>query len=108
MSSSISRTQVQLTHCAVIGTDEPLSAQELARLCAAPLEWVAELVDAGIVASATHTSGRFDSADLAQALAARRLQRDFDMPLDAAGLVLDLQQEVRRLRALMLAHGWHG
>ncbi|MNO01954.1 Chaperone modulatory protein CbpM [compost metagenome] len=65
------------------------------------MEWVAQLVEVGIV----NASGGqpddwcFYSADLQRALHARRLEHDFGASLDAAALILDLSQEVRRLKA---------
>jgi chaperone modulatory protein CbpM len=50
---------------------------------------------------------RFQSADLQRALEARRLERDFGVGLDAAALILDLQHEVRRLKALLRTQGSH-
>ncbi|MDP9898901.1 chaperone modulator CbpM [Variovorax ginsengisoli] len=87
----------------------PLAADELAHACGAHLEWVAQLVEVGIVEVATPqlppAQWRFESADLQQALAARRLERDFGVGLDAAALILDLQREVRRLRRVLHAQG---
>lgn len=85
-----------------------LTAEELAHACGAHLEWVAQLGEAGIVhapASQPHETWRFQSRDLQQALEARRLERDFGAGLDAAALILDMSQEIRRLRALLAAHG---
>ena len=48
---------------------------------------------------------RFHSADLQCALDARRLERDFGVGLDAAALILDLEHEVRRLKAVLRAQG---
>jgi chaperone modulatory protein CbpM len=39
--------------------------------------------------------------DLSRALDARRLERDFGVGLEAAALILDLSQEVRRLKELL-------
>ena len=47
----------------------------------------------------------FRSADLQRALAARRLERDFDANLDTAALILDLQDELRHLRAVLGSRG---
>ncbi|RZL57574.1 MAG: MerR family transcriptional regulator, partial [Variovorax sp.] len=47
----------------------------------------------------------FGSAELHRALEVRRLERDFGVELDAAALILDLQHEVRRLRAVLHAQG---
>jgi len=43
--------------------------------------------------------------DLQRALDARRLQHDFGAGLDAVALILDLSQEVRRLKAQLRALG---
>jgi len=87
----------------------PLSVHELARAVGAEDQWVLRLVDVEIL----HVDApdqpperwHFRSADLQRALAARRLERDFGANLDAAALILDLQAELRRMRALMGAHG---
>jgi chaperone modulatory protein CbpM len=90
-----------------ITSDSPIAAYELAHACGADLDWVAQLVEQGIVRQEAAQAGvsewHFDSADLQRALAARRLERDFGVGLDAAALILDLQHEVRRLKAQMLA-----
>jgi chaperone modulatory protein CbpM len=87
----------------------PLAAHELAHACGAEIDWVVELVEVGIVEVPAPTqqpdAWRFQSTDLQQALAARRLERDFGVGLDAAALILDLQREVRRLKAVLHAQG---
>ena len=87
----------------------PLTLRELARAVGAEDQWVLRLVEVEIL----HVDApdqppehwHFRSADLQRALAARRLERDFGANLDTAALILDLQAELRRLRALMGAHG---
>lgn len=92
-----------------IGMEHPLAARELAHACGADLDWVAQLVEIGIVGidplAATPEDWHFDSADLRSALEARRLERDFGVGLEAAALILDLQHEVRRLKAALQAQG---
>ena len=87
----------------------PLAARELAHACGARIEWVAELVEVGIVEVRTSTpepeNWRFESTDLQCALAARRLERDFGVGLDAAALIIDLQREVRRLKGVLSSRG---
>ena len=104
MSTYTTSTVVTAT---VITADSPIAAYELAHACGADLDWVAQLVEQGIVrqeaAQAAVSEWYFDSADLQCALDARRLERDFGVGLDAAALILDLQNEVRRLKAQMLA-----
>ena len=87
----------------------PLTVRELARAVGAEDQWVLRLVEVEILRVDTPAEPperwRFRSADLQRALAARRLERDFGANLDTAALILDLQSELRRLRALMGAHG---
>jgi chaperone modulatory protein CbpM len=87
----------------------PLTVRELARAVGAEDQWVLRLVEVEIlhVDSPGEPPERwhFRSADLQRALAARRLERDFGANLDTAALILDLQSELRRLRAVASAHG---
>ena len=87
----------------------PLSLRELARAVGAEDRWVVRLVEVEILRVDTPAEPperwHFRSADLQRALAARRLERDFGANLDTAALILDLQSELRRARALLGAHG---
>lgn len=95
-----------ITSATVVGKSQPLSADDLARACGAEVEWVARLVDVGIVnASGEPAQWCFYSVDLQRALHARRLEHDFGASLDAVALILDLSQEVRRLKAHLRALG---
>ena len=100
-------TAVTVEAVIAIDSDNPIAALELAHACGADLAWVVQLVEVGIVnaaPSATPPEGwRFFSADLQSALEARRLERDFGVGLEAAALILDLQHEVRRLKAALQA-----
>ena len=86
----------------------PLTLRELARAVGAEDQWVLRLVEVEILHVDTPTEPperwHFRSADLQRALAARRLERDFGANLDTAALILDLQAELRRLRAVLSAH----
>jgi chaperone modulatory protein CbpM len=92
-----------------ISSEHPLAAVELAQACGADIDWVIQLVEVGVVEvppSATQVQDwRFHSADLQRALDARRLERDYGVGLEAAALILDLQHEVRRLKATLRARG---
>ncbi len=104
-SYGIAITSVMVT---TVSSEQPLSINELAHACGADVDWVRELVALGLLgtdASASERDGCFQSADLQCALEVRRLQRDFDVGLDAAALILDLQHEVRRLKTALQAHG---
>ncbi|MGE6916303.1 chaperone modulator CbpM [Achromobacter kerstersii] len=96
--------KVVITSATVVGKSQPLSADDLARACGAEVEWVAQLVEVGIVnASGRQADWCFYSVDLQRALHARRLEHDFGASLDAVALILDLSQEVRRLKAHLRA-----
>ncbi len=99
-----------ITSATVVGKSQPLSADDLARACGAEVEWVAQLVEVGIVEATgpRPAEWRFYSLDLQRALDARRLERDFGAGLDAVALILDLSQEVRRLKAQLRALGGAG
>ena len=88
---------------------EPLSLRELALAVGAEDQWVVQLVEVEILRvdapDEPPERWHFHSSDLQRALAARRLERDFGANLDTAALILDLQSELRRVRALMHAHG---
>ena len=106
MSTYTTTTVVSAT---LIEADNPIAAHALAHACGADLGWVAQLVELGIVhggaAQASPTEWSFDSADLQSALEARRLERDWGVALDAAALIVELQREVRRLKAELQGRG---
>ncbi len=101
----IRQTTLSIVHCTPVDDDHPLRAAELARAAGDGLEWVLALVEAGVIAPTVPGAPReqwtFQGEALRSALEARRLQRDFDVGLDAAALIIDLQREVRRLRAVL-------
>lgn len=84
-----------------------LSLHEMACLCEQQTDWVVTLVREGLVyvehdVVVTETSPEqwlFASAAAARARQIARAQRDFDINLDAAALMVDLMQEIRELRA---------
>lgn len=101
------RTTVTVVSSSPVDADHPLAAAELAQAVGDHIEWVFQLVEAGLIAPAQPelppAQWVFHSEALHCALETRRLQRDFDVNLDAAALILDLRHEVRRLRGLMRA-----
>lgn len=109
MNSGNGNTRVTVTSVTVVGRGSPLGVTELAHAVGADVDWVAQLVEVGIVEMppprGEPAHWRFESHDLQCALEARRLERDFGVGLDAAALILDLQREVRRLKAALAAQG---
>ena len=99
------RTTVSITHCTPVDAEHPLAATELARAAGDRVEWIWELVEAGVITplapAEPPTQWVFHGESLRWALEARRLQRDLDANLDATALIIDLQREIRRLRSLL-------
>src|ERR1700761_253682 len=92
----------ELAHVSGVLLDEAaLTLDELARACAVEPDWVVQRVRTGILLDGAppETSGwRFTSIDLVRARRLRQVERDFDANDDVAALVVDLSEEIRRLR----------
>jgi chaperone modulatory protein CbpM len=79
---------------------------ELCRSCAVHTDYIAELVQEGLISPATGSSPetwRFTSVHVRTTQVAWRLQRDLGVNLPGAALALQLMQELDTLRA-QLAH----
>lgn len=88
--------------------DAALNLDELAQACAVEPEWVVQRVQAGVLRGGALGEGgnwRFTSIDLVRARRLREVERAFDADEDLAALVVDLSEEVRRLRARLRAAG---
>jgi chaperone modulatory protein CbpM len=79
----------------------------MACLCEQQIDWVVTLVREGfvgverdvIIAETSPERWLFASAAAARARQIARAQRDFEVNLEAAALMVDLMEEVRQLRA---------
>jgi chaperone modulatory protein CbpM len=80
-----------------------LEVDELARACRVEPDWVVRHVQAGVLGE--QASPRFRSRDLARARRLLELEQRFDADEELAALVIDLADEVRRLRARLRALG---
>jgi chaperone modulatory protein CbpM len=92
----------------VLLDDVELSVDELAHACAVAPDWVVRQVQAGVLGGALGmevTGWRFNSGDLSRARRLLRIERDFDANEDIAALVLDLGEEIRRLRTRLYVLG---
>jgi chaperone modulatory protein CbpM len=92
----------------VLLDEAALTVEELARACNVEPDWVVRRVQAGILGgqpAVQLTEWRFRSGDLLRARSLLRVERDFDANEDVAALVVDLGDELRRLRARMRALG---
>ncbi|MGF6274733.1 chaperone modulatory protein CbpM [Massilia sp. UYP11] len=85
-----------------------LSLDELARAANVEPEWVVRHVQAGVLGGEPVlqvTSLRFGSSDLDRVRRLLSIERDFDANEQIAALVIDLSDEVRRLRTRMRVLG---
>ena len=91
----------------VVLDEVALTLEDLARACAVEPQWIVERVEAGLLGSVSLKSveWRFVSADLARARRLAALERDFDANQELAALVVDLIEEVGRLRGRLKAAG---
>ena len=91
----------------VLLDDIALTLDELACACSVEPSWVVRHVEAGVLGDVTVgvTEWRFRSKDLARARSLLHLERDFDANEELAALVLDLADEIRRLRGRLHALG---
>ena len=82
-----------------------LTPDQHARPCAVAPRWVQMHVASGLLGcfGATTAEWRFASAELARARRMAALERDFEADEALAALVVDLIEEVRRLRASLQA-----
>lgn len=100
----------QVLTAVVIDDDAALTLEELAQACAVAPDWVVARVRTGILLDQAGAGGdaggwRFSSADLVRARRLCQIERDFDANDDVAALVVDLSEEIRRLRGKLSAAG---
>ena len=84
-----------------VDDQSPVSVHELARLCEQQLEWVVTLVQERVLDLELQGEPEhwvFASHYVGRARQVSRLQRDFDVNLEAAALMTDLMEEIRALR----------
>lgn len=105
-----------MQECASLGgvllDDAALTLEELARACEVAPDWVIRHVHAGVLGAASGivldlqvSAWRFRSGDLARARRLLGVERDFDADEQLAALVVDMSDEIRRLRARLRALG---
>jgi chaperone modulatory protein CbpM len=92
----------------VLLDEAALSLEEMARACEVEPDWVVRHVQAGVLGagdSVEVATYRFSSADLVRARQLLSVERVFDANEDIAALVLDLGDEIHRLRARLRVLG---
>ncbi|MGH8508103.1 MAG: chaperone modulator CbpM [Gammaproteobacteria bacterium] len=84
-----------------------LSLEEMAEACGAEATWIVELVEAGVLSpeGPDETTWRFGALDVRRARRLARVSRDFGASTEAAAVILDLLDEIERLRACLIRAG---
>jgi len=74
---------------------------ELSRACGKPAEWILALVEEGVIepVGADKTRWRFQGHCLRRVRIVQRLESDLGINLAGAALVLDLLEEIEKLRS---------
>ncbi|HET9025201.1 MAG TPA: MerR family transcriptional regulator [Burkholderiaceae bacterium] len=82
----------------VLIDDDGLSLEELASACAVSGEWIERHVQGGLLGAAGSGTLRFTSVQLLRARRLADIERIFEANDELAALVVDLIEEVERLR----------
>jgi len=86
--------------------DHALELEAFAAACGTEVEFVRLLVDEGLVQPvALQPAWRFGGEELARVRRICRLQRDFEANLQSVAVMLDLLDEIERLRAQLQRAG---
>jgi chaperone modulatory protein CbpM len=100
--------QERETLSGVLLDEAALNVDELARACDVEPDWVVRHVQAGVLGgepAVQVTSWRFRSGDLSRARRLLSIERQFDANEQLAALVIDLGDELRRLRGRLRVLG---
>ena len=77
---------------------EPLTLEELMEISASSADFIHELIEFGVLAPQEET---FDLVQLKRIQIVQRLQRDLEINLAGAAMVLDLLDQLEEMRARM-------
>ena len=83
----------------VLIDDDALSREELASACAVSVEWIERHVASGLLDAGAAGTMRFTSVQLLRARRLADIERTFEANDELAALVVDLIEEVERLRS---------
>jgi len=99
------RRQSQETLTGELMEEMNLTLGDLCRACGVHAEWIAALVEEGVLEPRGRgmTHWRFTSGSVRRVQMVMRLQRDLQINLSGAALALELVEEIRALRARLLA-----
>jgi chaperone modulatory protein CbpM len=83
-----------------------LDIEEFARACGTDQAFIGQLIDEGLLQPAVlQPHRRFGGEELARVRRIRRLQRDFEANLQSVAVMLDLLDEIDRLRTALARAG---
>ena len=88
-----------------LGEDEWLDLAEFARACGTSTGFIEALIAEGLLAPARPEPPGFGGAEVARVRRILRLQRDFEASLPSVAILLDLLDEIERLRARLRRAG---
>ena len=101
--------RVSVTNVVCLDDDAWLEIDQLALACQVEPGFIEHLVEEGLIAPAhTDPAWRFGSHELTRLRRIRRLQRDFEANLQSVAVMLDLMDEVDRLKAALTRAGLIG
>jgi len=78
--------------------DDGLTLEELSSACAVSFEWIERHVESGMLDVAAAGTMRFTSVQLLRARRLAEIERTFEANDELAALVVDLIEEVEKLR----------
>jgi chaperone modulatory protein CbpM len=98
-------TTIEITSGVLIDEQSELTLDELCRACSVQADWIATLVEEGVLEpiGESQPSWRFTGGQLRNALTIARLQRDLGVNLPGAALALELLDEIETLRRRLAA-----
>lgn len=81
--------------------------EDLCASCGADADWIATIVEHGIIEPIgdNRNEWRFTSISVVRAAKARRLERDLDLNVSGIAVVLDLLDEIERLKTRLKSLG---
>ncbi|GAA0748070.1 MerR family transcriptional regulator [Ideonella azotifigens] len=89
-----------------LSDEHALDLEMFAQACGTAADEIREFIDAGLLRPAVEQPvWRFGGEELARVRRIRRLQRDFEANLDSVAVMLDLTDEIKRLRAALRRAG---
>ena len=97
----MTNTSASVFRAELVDTATLCTVDELCLACNVDANWIAELVEHGVIEpiGQVSTDWRFTSLSIVRIAKARRLERDLNLNLPGLAVVLDLLDEIDDLRA---------